>query len=288
MISGNKTSHQEKFNLIQKQESHLKGAEDETVQLTSFYSQKSVRTSTPVGKTVIPRPPPQVPILAQPPSQIPLTPLPFQPGPIAEAEATTIPYRVSTPKVPPRPVIPKQLLTPQAFTLSTPVPSTIPKINLVPPPPQVPIPAQPKSQIPLIPLPPQPAPAISQSGIGSTVTAAVTSVPTTSVQTTVAVPTTAVQIALPIPTTTVQTALSVPTTTSTVTTPGQFTYIFNTSSTLKIEKFKGDNTQNAETWLDTFRQYCSFYDMSKQKSAESLPFHLDGHAKIWLRYSTAI
>jgi len=34
----------------------FEGAEDETVQLTSFYSQKSVRTSTPAGKTVIPRP----------------------------------------------------------------------------------------------------------------------------------------------------------------------------------------------------------------------------------------
>ena len=33
----------------------FEGAEDETVQLTSFDSQKSVRTSTPVGKTVIPR-----------------------------------------------------------------------------------------------------------------------------------------------------------------------------------------------------------------------------------------
>ena len=34
----------------------FEGAEDETVQLSSFDSQKSVRTSTPVGKIVIPRP----------------------------------------------------------------------------------------------------------------------------------------------------------------------------------------------------------------------------------------
>jgi hypothetical protein len=34
----------------------FEGAEDETVQLTSFDSPKSVRTSIPVGKPVIPRP----------------------------------------------------------------------------------------------------------------------------------------------------------------------------------------------------------------------------------------
>ena len=33
----------------------FEGAEDETVQLTTFDSPKSARTSTPVGKTVIPR-----------------------------------------------------------------------------------------------------------------------------------------------------------------------------------------------------------------------------------------
>ncbi|CAG2197362.1 unnamed protein product [Mytilus edulis] len=59
------------------------------------------------------------------------------------------------------------------------------------------------------------------------------------------------------------------------------TNIFNMSSFLKIEKFKGDNTQNPETWLTNFNQYCSFYDLSKKKSAESFSFHLEGHAKIW-------
>ncbi|CAG2246894.1 unnamed protein product [Mytilus edulis] len=59
------------------------------------------------------------------------------------------------------------------------------------------------------------------------------------------------------------------------------TNIFNMSSILKIEKFKGDNTQNPETWLTNFNQYCSFYDLTKKKSAESFPFHLEGHAKIW-------
>lgn len=91
----------------------------------------------------------------------------LQPGPTAEAEATTIPYKASTPTVPPRPVVHKQLLTPEAFTLQKPVPSTIPKVKLVPPPPPIPIPVQPSSQIPLIPLPPQPAPVSSKSAIGS-------------------------------------------------------------------------------------------------------------------------
>jgi hypothetical protein len=84
--------------------------------------------------------------------------------------------------------------------------------------------------------------------------------------------------------------------------------IFNTASNLKIDKFKGDNTQNVDTWLsmykqycsfydlsdkfkgdntqnvDTwlsmYKQYCSFYDLSDKKSADSFPFHLEGHAKI--------
>ncbi|CAC5395736.1 unnamed protein product [Mytilus coruscus] len=56
---------------------------------------------------------------------------------------------------------------------------------------------------------------------------------------------------------------------------------FNMSSIWKIGKFKGDNTQNPETWLTYFNQYCSFYDLSKKKSAQSFPFHLEGHAKIW-------
>jgi hypothetical protein len=34
--------------------------------------------------------------------------------------------------------------------------------------------------------------------------------------------------------------------------------IFNTASNLKMEKFKGDNTQNVDTWLSMYKQYCSF------------------------------
>jgi hypothetical protein len=57
--------------------------------------------------------------------------------------------------------------------------------------------------------------------------------------------------------------------------------IFNTASNLKIDKFKGDNTQNVDTWLSMYKQYCSFYDLSDKKSADSFPFHLEDHAKIW-------
>ena len=78
---------------------------------------------------------------------------------------------------------------------------------------------------------------------------------------------------LPIPTTSGATPLSSGT--------SQNFNIFNTASNLKIDKFKGDNTQNVDTWLSMYKQYCSFYDLSDKKSADSFPFHLEGHVKIW-------
>jgi hypothetical protein len=57
--------------------------------------------------------------------------------------------------------------------------------------------------------------------------------------------------------------------------------MFNMAPYLKIDKFKGDNSQNVDTWLSIYKQYCSFYDLSNKKSADSFPFHLEGHAKIW-------
>ena len=57
--------------------------------------------------------------------------------------------------------------------------------------------------------------------------------------------------------------------------------IFNMASNLKIDKFKGDNAQNVDTWLSMYKQYCSFYDLSNKKIPDSFPFHLEGHAKIW-------
>ena len=78
---------------------------------------------------------------------------------------------------------------------------------------------------------------------------------------------------LPIPTTSGATPLSSGT--------SQNFNIFNTASNLKIDKSKGDNTQNVYIWLYMYKQYCSFYDLSDKKSADSIPFHLEGHAKIW-------
>ena len=57
--------------------------------------------------------------------------------------------------------------------------------------------------------------------------------------------------------------------------------IFNMASNLNIDKFKGDNTQNVNTWLSMYKHYCSFYDVSNKKSDDSFPFHLEGHPKIW-------
>ena len=53
------------------------------------------------------------------------------------------------------------------------------------------------------------------------------------------------------------------------------------ASNLKIVKFKGDNAQNVDTWLSMYKQYCSFDDLSDKKSADSFPFHFEGHVKIW-------
>jgi hypothetical protein len=57
--------------------------------------------------------------------------------------------------------------------------------------------------------------------------------------------------------------------------------IFNMASNLNIDKFKGDNTQNVDTWSSMYKHYCSFYDVSNKKSDDSFPFHLEGHPKIW-------
>ena len=61
---------------------------------------------------------------------------------------------------------------------------------------------------------------------------------------------------VPIPTTSGPTALSSGT--------SQNFNIFNMASNLKFDKFKGDNTQNVDTWLSMYKQYCSFYDLSDQ------------------------
>jgi hypothetical protein len=56
--------------------------------------------------------------------------------------------------------------------------------------------------------------------------------------------------------------------------------IFNMASNLNIDKFKGSNTQNVDTWLSMYKHYCSFYDVSNKNSEDSFPFHLEDHPKI--------
>jgi hypothetical protein len=162
----------------------FEGTEDETVQLTSFDSHKSVRTSTPVGKIVFPRP------------QIPQSLL------LHQTEHSTSQKTPGTP-----------LRTPQSFFK----PSIA---RLVPPP----------SSLPAATLP----------------------IPTTSGAPTVPIPTTSGA-------TTLSSGIS------------QNFNIFDMASNSKIVKFKGDNTQNVDTWLSMCKQYCSFYDLSDKKSA-LIPF----------------
>ena len=94
---------------------------------------------------------------------------------------------------------------------------------------------------------------------------------------------------LPIPTTSGAPTVPIPTASGATTLSSgtsQNSNIFNTASNLKIDKFKGDNAQNVDTWLSMYKQYCSFYDLLDKKSADLFPFHLDGHAIIW--YDTMI
>jgi hypothetical protein len=64
---------------------------------------------------------------------------------------------------------------------------------------------------------------------------------------------------VPIPTTSGPTALS----------SSQNFNIFNMASNLEIDKFKGDNMQNVDTWLSMYKQYCSCYDLSDKYKAQT-------------------
>ncbi|KAL3887392.1 hypothetical protein ACJMK2_027334 [Sinanodonta woodiana] len=53
------------------------------------------------------------------------------------------------------------------------------------------------------------------------------------------------------------------------------------SSSIKLEIFQGDQTQNPVTWLEHFMNWAKFYELSEPKILNAFPFHLQGHAKIW-------
>jgi hypothetical protein len=101
-------------------------------------------------------------------------------------------------------------------------------------------------------------------------------IPTASVVPTVPIPTTSGAPTVPIPTASVATTLSSGT--------SQNFNIFNTASNLKIDKFKGDNTQNVDTWLSMYKQYWSFYDLSRQKERRLIPLSSRGSFQALTRF----
>jgi hypothetical protein len=52
-------------------------------------------------------------------------------------------------------------------------------------------------------------------------------------------------------------------------------------STIKLEKFKGDGTQDVNAWLVNFFQWTNLYDLPDHKVIDVFPFHLEENAKIW-------
>jgi len=172
---------------------------------------------------------------------------------------------------PSQPTIPRTIFQPQLATVYTQsLPTAYTSTSAV----QTVSPFQPTATLPVVP---------TVSNSVSAVTNSLLTVSTASpVLTVVTTPSITSQALTTVPITTVQItpATSTPATSSGRTSQPS-TNIFNMSSILKIEKFKGDSSQNAERWLSTFKRYCSFYDLSKEKSAESFPFQLEGHAKIW-------
>jgi hypothetical protein len=53
------------------------------------------------------------------------------------------------------------------------------------------------------------------------------------------------------------------------------------SSLIKLEKFKGDGTQNVKAWLQSFTQWAKLHDLPDSKEVNAFPFYLEGHAKVW-------
>ncbi|KAL3868919.1 hypothetical protein ACJMK2_041671 [Sinanodonta woodiana] len=53
------------------------------------------------------------------------------------------------------------------------------------------------------------------------------------------------------------------------------------SSTIKLEVFNGDQSQNPVKLLDRFIQWARFYELSESKISNAFSFQLQGHAIIW-------
>lgn len=53
------------------------------------------------------------------------------------------------------------------------------------------------------------------------------------------------------------------------------------SSTTKLEKFKGDDTQNVVAWFTNICQWAEFHEAPERKIVGDFPFHLEDQAKVW-------
>ena len=53
------------------------------------------------------------------------------------------------------------------------------------------------------------------------------------------------------------------------------------SSEIKLDKFKGDGSQDVNAWLTFFFQWSKFHDLPNDKIVDAFAFYLEGHAKIW-------
>ena len=50
---------------------------------------------------------------------------------------------------------------------------------------------------------------------------------------------------------------------------------------LQLEKFAGDDSVDAKSWLNWFERYCTFHKQDEGQQLLILPFYLTSHARIW-------
>jgi hypothetical protein len=65
---------------------------------------------------------------------------------------------------------------------------------------------------------------------------------------------------------------------------GKNTLPYSMSSTIKLEKFKGDGTQNVNAWYTNFCQWAEFHELPERKLVGAFPFNLEGQAKSLVRF----
>lgn len=56
---------------------------------------------------------------------------------------------------------------------------------------------------------------------------------------------------------------------------------FTMSSTIKLEKIKGDGSQDVNAWLVNFSQWANFHNLPHNKILDAFPFYLESNGKIW-------